>query len=64
MEEETPIHLTFDCMAVSTARVNAMNIWQNETNKWKPKELYNFIVHSKSEELLIDEEDYNWNPEW
>ena len=51
-------------MALANARVNAINQWQNETNEWKPKELYNFIVHSKSEELLIDEEDYSWNPEW
>ena len=64
LEEETPIHLSLDCMALATARVNAMFQWQNETHEWKTKELHNFIVHSNSKELLVDEEDYNWNPEW
>ena len=56
--EETPHHLTSSCPSLFQARLNNFLTWENEKITWTPDKLYKFIVESKSEELLIDREEY------
>ena len=67
-KDETPLHLTWECDALGSARVNNLNIWgKNVLNplldpgqvlKWRPEQLHKFIIESNSEVLLVDNEDY------
>ena len=68
-EEETPIHLTWECPAVMGARVNCLNEWDQQISNpllhpdqrvvWHPEQIYKFIIESDSEVLLVDHEEYD-----
>ena len=66
--EETPSHLTCECPALTEARSDCFLLREmlvhnpletKEKNlKWTPDGLYKFIVDSKAELLLVDEDSY------
>ena len=58
LEEETPFHLSFQCPALVNSRFKCFETWNDEYAEWTPERLFKFIECSRSEELLIDEEDY------